>query len=171
MMQHRKLDGRTKRALDTAIAKRQVSQESYRAVLAGEITLQEAKAIGRDGAPPADTARGSSGPETDTGISGGASAMGGRDGTDTPPQPVSRISKNDKTRLCMCGCGRATSGRFAVGHDQRLLKFAYEHLKGERELTGEQLAYVRDETNKLERAKARVERGDQRKRQKADSQP
>ena len=41
--QNLRLDGRTKRALDVAIARKQVSQESYRAVLAGEITLQRAK--------------------------------------------------------------------------------------------------------------------------------
>jgi hypothetical protein len=69
----------------------------------------------------------------------------------------------------MCGCGRRTSGRFAIGHDQRLLKFAYEHLRGERELTEEQLAYVRDETDKLERARARVDREEQKNRRKADS--
>jgi hypothetical protein len=33
--QNAKIDGRTKRALDMAIARRQVSQDSYRAVLAG----------------------------------------------------------------------------------------------------------------------------------------
>jgi hypothetical protein len=79
--QNTKIDGRTKRALDVAIAKRQVSQESYRAVLAGEITLQRAKAIGRDGAPAADTGRPSGGPGTTTQISRSASAD---DRTDAP---------------------------------------------------------------------------------------
>jgi hypothetical protein len=88
---------------------------------------------------------------------------------DAPPQPVSRLSKDDRTRLCMCGCGKTTRGRFAIGHDQRLLKFAYEHLRGERELTEEQIAYARDETDKLERARARVEREEQKNRQKAES--
>lgn len=36
-------------------------------------------------------------------------------------------------------------------------------------MTKEQLAYVRDETDKLERAKALVEREEQKNRQKADS--
>jgi hypothetical protein len=119
--------------------------------------------MGRDGAPAADA---TDGPGTTTQISRSASA---EDGAETPPQPVSRISKNDRTRSCMCGCGRTTRGRFAIGHDQRLLKFAYEHLRGERELAEEQLAYVRDETVKVERAKARVEREEQKNRQKADS--
>lgn len=86
-----------------------------------------------------------------------------------PPQPVSRISKDDRRRECMCGCGKTTRGRFAIGHDQRLLKFAYEHLRGKRELTEEQLAYVQDETDKLKRARKRVEGEEQKSRQKGDS--
>lgn len=167
--QNTKIDGRTKRALDTAIAKRQVSQESYRAVLAGELTLAEAKAIGRDGAPAADTARAHSGQgDTRTALQG-ASAGGGQDGADTPPQPVWRISKSDQTRSCMCGCGRTTRGRFAPGCDAKMHRLAGEYVRGERGLTEEQLAYVRDETDKLERAKARVEREEQKNRQKTDS--
>jgi len=69
----------------------------------------------------------------------------------------------------MCGCGKTTRGRFAIGHDQRLLKFAYEHLRGKRELTEEQLAYVQDETDKLKRARKRVEGEEQKSRQKGDS--
>ncbi len=57
-----KIDGRTKRALDVAIARKKVSQESYRAVLAGEITLQRAKELGRSGAPTTDTTQASDGP-------------------------------------------------------------------------------------------------------------
>ena len=45
-----------------------------------------------------------------------------------------------------------------AGHDQRLLKYAYGYVGSKRELTEEQLAYIRDETNKLEKARARVER-------------
>src|SRR4028119_705613 len=59
--QNPRLDGRTKRALDMAIARKQVGQESYRAVLAGEITLRRAKELGRSGAPT-DTSEGTSGP-------------------------------------------------------------------------------------------------------------
>jgi hypothetical protein len=47
-MTDHKIDGRTRRALDVAIAKRQISPASYRAVLAGEITLQAARDLGRD---------------------------------------------------------------------------------------------------------------------------
>ena len=52
-----KIDGRTKRALDTAIAKKQVSQESYRAVLEGRIDLKAAKDLGREGSPYGPTVR------------------------------------------------------------------------------------------------------------------
>jgi hypothetical protein len=55
------------------------------------------------------------------------------------------------------------------GHDQRLLKYAYEYVKGERELTEQQLSYVRDETDKLELARARVEREEKKNRQKDES--
>ena len=167
--QNTKIDGRTKRALDMAIARKQVSQESYQAVLAGEITLQQAKAMGRDGTPAADTPQASGGPGAGTGRARGASAGGGQDGADTPPRSLSRISKDDRSRLCICGCQRTTRGRFAPGHDQVLLKYAYEYVRGERELTEEQLAYVREETDKLERARKRVEREEQKNRQKADS--
>ena len=51
----------TKRGADIAIAKKQISPDSYRAVLAGEITLQRAKELGRSGAPT-DTSEGTSGP-------------------------------------------------------------------------------------------------------------
>ena len=51
MSYEKQIDGRTKRALDTAIAKRQVSQDSYRAVMEGRITLQEAKDLGRENSP------------------------------------------------------------------------------------------------------------------------
>jgi hypothetical protein len=50
-MTDHKIDGRTKRALDVAIAKRQISQASYRAAIEGKITLQQAKELGRDRGP------------------------------------------------------------------------------------------------------------------------
>ena len=78
----------------------------------------------------------------------------GREGSPFGPAPRA-ISKVDRTRLCMCQCGRSTKGRFAMGHDQRLLKFAYEYVRGERKLTPEQMEYV-EQSGKLERAKARV---------------
>ena len=97
-MTHRKIDGRTKRALDLAIAKRQISQASYRAAIEGRITLQRAKELGRDRGPD-DASEGSDGQEK--------ARTGPRRGR-TP-------------RRCMCSCGGTTKGgRFLPGHDARL---------------------------------------------------
>lgn len=121
-----KLDGRTKRALDIAISKKQISQASYKAVVEGRIDLTKAKELGREGSP------------------------------DTSVGPAVRVNKNDRSRLCMCQCGRETKGgRFIPGHDQRLVTYAKEYVRGERELTDEQMEYV-ESSGKLERAKARV---------------
>jgi hypothetical protein len=96
--QNPKVDGRTKRALDMAIARKQVSQESYRAVIRGELSLQEAKELGRDRRPD-DTGRASHGP--------GRASERPREGR-TP-------------RPCLCSCGGITKGgRFLPGHDARL---------------------------------------------------
>ena len=104
--QDQKIDGRTKRALDMAIARRQVSQESYRAVLAGTLTLREAKAMGRDGAPATDATLGRYGPGAATET---ARSAGTDNGADRAP--------------CLCGCGQTPLGkksRFIQGHDARL---------------------------------------------------
>jgi len=116
--QNPRIDGRTKRALDMAIARKQVSQESYRAVLAGTLTLRQAKAMGRDGAPATDAARGSGGPGMAT---GGPRRIDTGAPQDSPPQPESRVSKDDTTQECWCGCQQRTSpGRmWRPGHDQR----------------------------------------------------
>jgi hypothetical protein len=116
-----KVDGRTKRALDMAIARKQVSQESYRAVLAGTLALREAKAMGRDGAPAADAAQGISGPGTATETAREGQEQPANAPQDSPPRPVSRISKDDATQQCWCGCQQLTSPdrRWLPGHDQR----------------------------------------------------
>jgi hypothetical protein len=82
-----------------AIARKQVSQDSYRAVLAGTLTLQEAKAIGRDGAPTTDASEGSSGREE--------------------PRTGPRVGRTPRPCLCSCG-GTTRGGRFLPGHDARL---------------------------------------------------
>jgi hypothetical protein len=101
-----------------ALAKRTISRASYDAILSGTLSLQQAKAIGRDGAPAADTGRYQSGPGMATEISRSASAQ---DDAHTPPQPTSRISKHDTTQECWCGCQELTSPnrRWKPGHDQR----------------------------------------------------
>lgn len=118
--QNVKIDGRTRRAADLALAKRTISRASYDALLAGEITLQAARDLGRERGP-AGTAQRSGGQRTATGTSGQGSTEDRQGGADTPPQPVSRISKNDTRQACWCGCEQLTSPgkRWRPGHDMR----------------------------------------------------
>lgn len=58
----------------------------------------------------------------------------------------------------MCGCGRATTGLFAQGHDMRKFQVAREHLTEGRELTEEQRKYLED-SGKMERVRARIAEG------------
>src|SRR5215207_1207058 len=110
---------KTRKAADISLAKRQISPTSHRAVLAGEITLQYARDLGRDGAPRAADA--TDGPGSVAGRPRSPSAEDGQDRTDTRPQPVSRISKDDTTQECWCGCQELTSPnrKWRPGHDQR----------------------------------------------------
>ena len=102
-----------------AIAQADHVRTSYEAVLAGEIS-----APGRPRQWAATALR----PQMPQTVQGrprrwarSASAEDGQDRTDTPPQPVSRISKDDTTQECWCGCQELTSPnrRWRPGHDQR----------------------------------------------------
>jgi hypothetical protein len=114
----RKIDGRTKRAADMALAKKQISRGSYEAVLAGTLTLAEARKIERERAPDAPSSRGGSGAATEHARRGRERPQ---EGTGVPPQPTSRMSKDDTTQACWCGCGSwASPGKhWRPGHDQR----------------------------------------------------
>ena len=136
--QNSNLDGRTKRALDMAIARKQVSQESCRAVLAGEITLRRAKELGRSGAPT-DAAQGTTVQEEAT-------------ETLRTPQEQPKDGPQGIGRSCLCGCGqrpKSSRSRFVQGHDDRLygeLKCNLEKdplLRNER-FTDEQRAYAKE---------------------------
>ena len=127
MTEQKRIDGRTRRAADIALAKRSISRASYDALLASEITLQQAKELGRDRGP-ADTGQASSGQEE--------ARTGPREGR-TPQR-------------CLCSCGGTTKGgRFLPGHDAGLhgeLKRNLENdplLRNER-FTDEQKAYARE---------------------------
>ncbi len=75
-----------------------------------------------------------------------------------PAGPAVRADKNDRSRPCLCGCqGISKTGRFVAGHDQRLVTYAKEYVRGERELTPEQMEYV-EASGKLDRAKQQVEK-------------
>jgi hypothetical protein len=86
----------------------------------------------------------------------------GREGSPFGPAPKA-VDKNDRTRPCIACGGTTKGGRFHPGCDAKMHRLAREYVRGERELTEEQLAYVRDETDKLDRAMARVDRENQKR--------
>lgn len=165
-----KVHGNTIKAADLALMRKDISSVSHRAVLAGQISLKEAKAIGRDGAPTTDAAQGQGGPGTATGMARSARAGGTDAPPHTPPQPVSRISKDDHTPTktpCFCGCGTLVGSRFAAGHDMRMFRVAREHLTEGRELTEEQREYL-ETSGKMERVKKKLAE-EERKRQQTEA--
>jgi hypothetical protein len=114
-----KVHHQTERGARIALAKKHISRASYEAVLAGTLTLGEARELGRDRGPD-DTDQAINGP----GMATEAPRKGRerpQEGTDASPQPISRISKDDTTQECWCGCSSWTSPgrRFRPGHDQR----------------------------------------------------
>ena len=172
--QNPKMDGQTKRALDLAIARRQVSQDSYRAVLDGRISLQEAKTIGRAGTPATDAAQGHSGPGTTTEIQDEpARRTAGIVPTPSRTLLPARASRRASPRTdhtptktpCLCGCGRLVGSRFATGHDMRMFRVAREHLEQGRELTDEQREYL-ESSDKMRRVRDRIAE-EERKRQES----
>ena len=127
-----KVNGNTKKAADMSLAKKTISPDSHRAVHEGRITLEEARELGREGSP-----------------------FG----------PAVRVNKNDRTPTktpCLCGCGELVPRNFKAGHDQRMVTLAKEYVRGQRELTEEQMEYV-ESSGKLERAKRKVSEEDRRK--------
>ena len=108
----------TRKAADKALREGQITEQSHAAVVAGEMDLATARSIGAESAPPTDTLEGGSGPGTATEAPERASTQ---DPQNTPPAPVSRISKNDTTQECWCGCQQLTkpNRRWLSGHDQR----------------------------------------------------
>ena len=86
---------------------------------------------------------------------------------DTPigPRLTSRISKNDRLSPCLCSCGKLVKGRFAAGHDMRMLRIAREHLTEGRDLSDEQREYL-EESGKIERVRARLAEEERKRREK-----
>ena len=153
----KKVHHQTRKATDKALEEGTITEQSHAAVLAGEMSLQEARNIGMDEGP-SDTPKGYSG-QDETRIGPRSTSVEDREGgTDTPPQPVSRISKDDRTPTktpCLCGCGLEVSRTFAAGHDARMFRVAREHLTEGRELSDEQREYL-ERSGKLERVRARL---------------
>jgi hypothetical protein len=97
-----KVHHQTRKAADMALAKRLISRASYEAILAGALSLDRAKELGRDRGPH-DTGQASDGPGTATETP--------REGRERPQEGAS---------ACICGCGELVKSRFRPGHDMRL---------------------------------------------------
>ncbi len=85
----------------------------------------------------------------------------GREGSPFGPAPKA-VDKNDRSRRCIACGGNTKGGRFHPGCDPKMHRLAREYVRGERELTPEQMEYV-EQSGKLERAKARVVEEDRKK--------
>lgn len=138
--QNPKVHHMTAKAARNALAGKRISQESYAAVLSDELSLEEAKGLGRS--------RGPSG----------------------APQPVSTLSKDDRIpEPCMCGCNerlKRPGSRWIPGHDARAFGWANAVARGEDiELTDEQRRYI-ESSGKLQRAREKAERDEQRRQGK-----
>jgi hypothetical protein len=133
MTEEAKVHANTKKAADTALAMRQISPDSHRAIHEGRIDLEEARSLGREGSPY--------GPA---------------------PKP---ISKSDRMRLCMCGCGKSTRGRFAMGHDARVKGWIVRAVREGtvEELTDEQREYG-EERDLFRQTRERMAEEDRKKR-------
>jgi hypothetical protein len=98
-----KVHGNTKKAADMALARREISRESHKAVHEGKITLAEARELERDRRPD-----------------GTGQASGGHEERRKTPR------EGRTPWRCLCSCGGMTKGgRFLPGHDHRL----YSELK------------------------------------------
>jgi hypothetical protein len=131
-----KVHHNTKKAADMALAKRLISRSSHEAILAGTLSLDWAKELGREGGAGGRTSRG-----------------GSRAATERLPEGRERPQEGvGAPRPCLCGCGESVRGkksRFRPGHDMRLygeLKRNLEKdplLRNER-FTDEQKAYAKE---------------------------
>jgi hypothetical protein len=117
-----KVHHNTRKAVELALAKKQISRASYEAILRGELSLAQAKDRGREGGPDARTSRSGAGAATEGPRKGRERPQErSQESTEIPPPPTSRISKDDATQECWCGCREQTKPhrRWRPGHDQR----------------------------------------------------
>ena len=109
----------TARGARLALARKEIGQESYRAVLAGALSLADAKSLGRDGGP-----------------------------STPPPEKVQETPTEPSPCLCGCGQRpRSSRSRFVQGHDHRLYgelkrNLAKDPLLRNERFTDEQKAYA-----------------------------
>lgn len=126
----------TKRGADMSLARREISQESHAAVLAGRISLAEARELGRN-----------AGPDGPVG------------------QSTKKATKKVKEpRPCLaCDEPKSSSSLFHPGCDMKMYRIAREALDGERELTYAQREYL-ESSGKMAQVIAKREK-DEAKRQ------
>ncbi len=87
----------TSKGADISLAKKQISPDSYRAVLAGQISLQDARELGRSGTPQKSIAQGTTVQEE-------------APETSETPQEQPTDAPLGTGRSCLCGCGETTRG-------------------------------------------------------------
>ncbi len=133
MTEEAKAHHATKKAADIAIAKKQISPDSYRAVLAGQISLQDARELGREGSPY--------GPA---------------------PKAISKDDRTPTKTACLCGCGELVPRTFKAGHDARMFRVARKHLTEGREITKEQREYL-ETSGKMERVRSKLAEEDRKR--------
>ena len=102
----------TRKGADMSLARKEISSDSHNAVLAGELSLEEARFLGRNAGPSGPTVR--------------------VDKNDRPPTKTP----------CLCGCGEFVARSFKAGHDMRMHRIAREHLTEGRKLSKEQRDYL-----------------------------
>lgn len=133
----------TKRGADMSLAKCEISRESHAAVLRGELSLQEARDLGRSAGP--------SGP-----------VQAGNGGSGKPRKP----KRAKEPRPCLA-CSEPTSGsRFHQGCDMKMFRVAREHLTEGRELTEAQMEYL-ESSGKMQRVKDKLADEEQKRQEKA----
>jgi hypothetical protein len=112
--QNPKIHHMTAKAARTALAHRLISQDSYRAVLRGELSLADAKSLGCDRSP---------------------STPALEKAQETPPEAA--------PCLCGCGQRpKSPRSRFVQGHDHRLYGELKRNLKNDPLLRNERYSYA-----------------------------
>ena len=138
----------TVKSANLAVARKEISADSCRTVIAGELSLKQAKSYGRD-----------------------ADRHGRPVQSETPKK---KAPKKPKSGTCICGCqGETKGGRILPGHDMKVFRIAREHLTEGCEISPELREYL-ESSGKMQRVKdkladeeaKRVERTDA----KADAQ-
>ena len=118
LVAERDVHPQTRRGARLSLARNLISQESYAAVLAGEITLQRAKHLGPNRTP------------------------------DGLQKALKVTRRSSKPRPCLCGCGGLSrGGRFLPGHQTKLVALIRRQLRVDpvlASLTQEQRAYARE---------------------------